>query len=522
MFSFAPRFTPIESIASSRTGVPGGVPEVRRSLPVVRRRGQSVRPTPKRLLKRFRDRLLPRANAMLDVIDPRILTEASARIIALLEDETTADEGPVFRDLLEVVLDLLDSPLGFCGYIDRDGALVCPSMTAGVFDACAASGQSMRFPQEQWGGLWGEILRRRTPLFRNGPHRVPHGHLPLFRSLGVPLLWAGELVGAIHVANRDCDYSERDIEQLELLARPVTPVLRGHLKRRHGGRPEPPSDAVLGTVEQASQEESAQDPAAPSAEEERGAESFAELRRLQTANDDQLRAVRQMQLELFPQAPPQIAGFDIAAQNYPQQIVSGDFYDFIPLPDGSWVIVVGDASGHDLAAAFHMVEAHAALHTFFDCGVPLDQLIDRLNAMLCRHLTGRFVSLFVTRLDPATSRLEFAGAGHDATVLRAGGRRETLHSTGLVLGLDRSGRRASFETITLGAGDLVFLSTDGFSEAQAGDQKLFGRRRVEETLREGAQRSAAETIVRLRERVCAFTQPLSPQDDMTAVVIRKL
>lgn len=458
---------------------------------------------------------------MLDVIDPRILTEAAARIIALLEDETIADEGPVFRDLLEVVLDLLDSPLGFCGYIDRDGALVCPSMTAGVFDTCAVSGKSIRFPQEQWGGLWGEILRRRAPLFRNGPHRVPHGHLPLFRSLGVPLLWEGELVGAIHVANRDCDYSERDVERLELLARPIAPVLRGHLKRRQGGRLELP-ETVLDTVEQASQGEAAQVPAALSAAEERGAESFLELMRRQTENDDQLRAVRQMQLDLFPQAPPQIVGFDIAAQNYPQQIVSGDFYDFIPQPDGSWVIVVGDASGHDLAAAFHMVEAHAALHTFFDCGVPLNQLIDRLNAMLCRHLSGRFVSLFVTRLDPATSRLEFAGAGHDALVLRAGGRRETLHSTGLVLGLDRSGRRASFETITLGAGDVVLLFTDGFSEAQAGDQKLFGRRRVEETLRAGAQRSAAEMIIRLRERVCAFTQPLPPQDDMTAVVIRKL
>lgn len=459
---------------------------------------------------------------MRDVIDPGLLADAATRIIVRLEDETAEQDGPVFHDLLKVVLDLLESPLGFCGYIDPEGALICPSMTGGVFATCQVEGKSIRFPQETWGGLWGEILRRRVPLFRNGPHHVPPGHLPIERSLGAPLLCDGELVGAIHVANRDHDYSARDIQVLELLARPVGPVLRSRLSRRN--RLTPPAGSEIDAAEllRGLRLKLERESSERRAEAVRSADSLAELKRRQRQNDSELQELRQIQLELLPREVPRMTGFDIAAQNYPQSIVSGDFYDFIPLPDGSWVIVVGDASGHDLAAAFHMVEAHAALHTYLDCGVPLDQLLDRLNAMLCRHLTGRFVSLFVARLDPASSRLEFAGAGHDALVLRAGGKRETLHSTGLVLGLDRSGRRASFETITLAAGDVVCLSTDGFYEAHAGDNKLFGRRRLLETLRACAQLSAAETITRMREAVCRFTQPLPPQDDMTAVVVRKL
>jgi serine phosphatase RsbU (regulator of sigma subunit) len=459
---------------------------------------------------------------MRDDIDPGLLTDAATRIIARLEEETPEEDGPVFHDLLKVVLDLLESPLGFFGYIDPDGALICPSMTGEVFAACAVEGKSIRFPPESWGGLWGEILHRRVPLFRNGPHQVPPGHLPIERSLGAPLLCHGDLVGAIHVANRDHDYSAQDVQVLELLARPVGPVLRSRLSRRHRRTLARGSAIDVTDLVGRSRLELECELTERRAEAVQSAESLTELKRRQSQNDSELQEVRQIQLELLPRDVPQMAGFDIAAQNYPQSIVSGDFYDFIPLPDGSWIIVVGDASGHDLAAAFHMVEAHAALHTYLDCGVPLNQLIDRLNAMLCRHLTGRFVSLFVARLDPATSRLEFAGAGHDAIVLRAGGERETLHSTGLVLGLDRSGRRASFETIILAAGDVVCLSTDGFYEARAGDHKLFGHRRVLETLRACAQLSAAETITRLREAVCTFTHPLPPPDDMTAVVVRKL
>jgi len=256
--------------------------------------------------------------------------------------------------------------------------------------------------------------------------------------------------------------------------------------------------------------------------EQEAAEQRAELERRQIATECQLRSVRQIQIDLFPTSIPSIPGFDIAAHNYPQHIVSGDFYDFIAHSDGTWTIIVGDASGHDLPAAVSMVEVHAALHTYLDCGLSLAELIVRLNRMLCRHLTGQFVSLFVTRLDPIAGRLEFAGAGHDATILRAGGRVETLRSTGLVLGLEPESHHPSFESIALHPGDLVLLCTDGFYEVQSPDKKPFGRQRMLDLLRAHADLPAERIIDLLRTATTSFARPFRPQDDMTAVIIRRL
>ena len=89
---------------------------------------------------------------MLDASEYETAAAVAAELVELLE--TDCDNA--YQFVLQRILDTLHSPLGFCGYIDAtDGALVCASMTGGVFDACQVNGKSTRFPREQWGGLWG-------------------------------------------------------------------------------------------------------------------------------------------------------------------------------------------------------------------------------------------------------------------------------------------------------------------------------------------------------------------------------
>src|SRR5690606_3504997 len=64
--------------------------------------------------------------------------------------------------------------------------------------------------------------------------------------------------------------------------------------------------------------------------------------RLQRVNHD-MRIAREIQFRLFPSSPPDFPGFDIAGATYPAEMVDGDYFDYIHLPDETLALVVADA-----------------------------------------------------------------------------------------------------------------------------------------------------------------------------------
>jgi signal transduction histidine kinase/ActR/RegA family two-component response regulator len=128
------------------------------------------------------------------------------------------------------IRELFDSQYGFFGYIrPEDGALVCPSFTSDVWNACRVENKSIEFPRASWGGLWGRILSEQRGLYKNQQHRVPEDHVALHRSMGAPILAGDEMVGAIHVANRPTDYTPADLALLESICAVIGPVLKVRL-----------------------------------------------------------------------------------------------------------------------------------------------------------------------------------------------------------------------------------------------------------------------------------------------------
>ena len=158
----------------------------------------------------------------------RYQLEVSNRIATcfLTEDDDTA-----FADALEVVLEALESPLGFVGFIDEEGRLVCPSMTRGAWDQCEVAGKSVVFEPSVWGGLWGRSLLERRSLVANDGLEPPEGHVPLTSALAVPVLDGGRLLGQLAVANREDGYGEREVELLESVAERVAPILKARQQR---------------------------------------------------------------------------------------------------------------------------------------------------------------------------------------------------------------------------------------------------------------------------------------------------
>lgn len=143
----------------------------------------------------------------------------------------TSTDDAMFADVLDVVLDVFQSRFGFFGYIDEAGSLVCASMSRDILEGYEVADKSLVFPREQWGGLWGRILLEKKGLYKNEFHCVPKGHLPLFRSLGSPIVYQGEMIGSIHVANSEGDYGEEDHELMESICSIIAPVLNARLQR---------------------------------------------------------------------------------------------------------------------------------------------------------------------------------------------------------------------------------------------------------------------------------------------------
>ena len=176
---------------------------------------------------------------MLDVTDRRLTEEqltASRRELELHERIAsvflTRPPDVMFADVLDLVREALASRWGFFGYIDEDGALVAPSMSREVWDACRVDSKDLRFPREDWGdNLWARALTQGKTQVLTGDGKVPKGHLPIDRAVAVPLTFHGDTIGLFIVANRDAAYAANDTRLLESIADYTAPVLHEWLQR---------------------------------------------------------------------------------------------------------------------------------------------------------------------------------------------------------------------------------------------------------------------------------------------------
>jgi phosphoserine phosphatase RsbU/P len=237
---------------------------------------------------------------------------------------------------------------------------------------------------------------------------------------------------------------------------------------------------------------------------------------------DELEVARQLQNELLPKAPPLVPGWQFAHSWRTANDIGGDYCRFEPLPDGRWAIVMADASGHGMAAGLLM----AITDTSLRIAIELDPSPHAVASLLHRAIrrTGdrrAFVTLFYALLDPASGRLEFVSAGHPSPVVRRrDGRLEEPAAGSLPIGARERNEPAAGE-VTLAAGDVVVLATDGLFEALGPEQQTFGWERLRQLIAEPAV-SATGLHERLREAVDRHAGDAAPSDDRTIVVFQRL
>ncbi|MDX1643706.1 MAG: PP2C family protein-serine/threonine phosphatase [Thermoanaerobaculia bacterium] len=235
---------------------------------------------------------------------------------------------------------------------------------------------------------------------------------------------------------------------------------------------------------------------------------------------DELEVAKELQSGLLPEGAPRIGGYRFAHSYRTANEVGGDYYDFLPLPDGRLALVVGDASGHGMAAGLLMAIANATLKTALDVSPEPAQVLTILNRSLCRTGSRRaFMTLFYAVLTPEDGRLDYVCAGHPFPLLRrADGRIEELGRGGLPLGM-KSDLDIRVLSTRLEPGDLLLLYSDGMVEAVSGDRGAFGFDRLRELLATAASPRAVHDRIRTAFDRFLDGEPLT--DDLTLVVLAR-
>lgn len=221
-----------------------------------------------------------------------------------------------------------------------------------------------------------------------------------------------------------------------------------------------------------------------------------------------------IQQALLPRTSPLIPGFRVSGLSIPAGSVGGDWYDFIPLSDGRWGLVLADVSGKGTAAALLMSATRGILRSLAQTGSGPAEVLTRLNNMMIEDFpSGRFVTMVYAELDPSSRVLRIANAGHLAPLLvEPSGHRWINHEHGLPLGISAS--KFSETEVTLGEHSRIAFYSDGITEAEIDSGEEYGAERLLAQMQ-----SPDVTLDGLLADVRKFANGAGLRDDATVILV---
>lgn len=232
---------------------------------------------------------------------------------------------------------------------------------------------------------------------------------------------------------------------------------------------------------------------------------------------------RQIQRSLLPDRVPDVPGLDIAGDSRSCDETGGDYYDVFANGPNRLAVVVGDVSGHGVAAALLMTSARAMIRSLAQLESDPAASITRVNRQLCPDTadTGNFITLFFLEIDSAARTCRWVRAGHDPALVYDPqvDRFTELDGPGMALGIDPNfvfeGRRAGLGR----SGQIILIGTDGIWEAHNAAGEMFGKARLRAIIRRHHRAPAAALRDAVFETLDAFTDTRT-EDDITLAVIK--
>lgn len=239
--------------------------------------------------------------------------------------------------------------------------------------------------------------------------------------------------------------------------------------------------------------------------------------------DQELQVAFDIQASLIPSDSPAIPGCDVAGYWQAARQVSGDFYDFLHLPNGRWGIVIADVTDKGVPAALFMALCRTIIRTVAFNRADPALVLERANDIILNDTASDlFVTVFYAIWDPADHTLTYANGGHNPPLLISPQAEvRLLREHGLVLGVLENVNYQSHQ-VTLKAGDVVVFYTDGVTEALNEDNDEFGMERLRLVVTQAYQESATDIVAAIMQAVGQHAGDTPQFDDSTLVVMKYL
>ena len=253
--------------------------------------------------------------------------------------------------------------------------------------------------------------------------------------------------------------------------------------------------------------------------------SSRNLERLRKVNaekdriDNELRIATNIQKEMLPEQSPKTKrdDVDIFGSLVPAREVGGDLFDYF-IRDEKLFFCIGDVSGKGVPSAMVMTVIHSLFRMASAHENNPAYIMQTMNETSCEgNESNIFVTLFIGILDLPTGHLCYCNAGHDVPVIVGRGALDV--KANLPLGLFTDFTYQMQETI-LESGSMLFLYTDGLTEAKNRQRKQFGLDRVQAVLKDATDLSPEQLLEKMTQEVCAFVENAGQSDDLTMLAIR--
>ncbi|MBN2071173.1 MAG: SpoIIE family protein phosphatase [Candidatus Krumholzibacteriota bacterium] len=239
--------------------------------------------------------------------------------------------------------------------------------------------------------------------------------------------------------------------------------------------------------------------------------------------ENELNIARKVQEGLLPQSLPATPGLEVAGKSDSCLEIAGDYYDVINLDENLTVLAIGDVSGKGAGAAMLMSNLQASIRTAVKIGSNLKNIVDQINHLIYENTQAhQFITFFIGIYDRRTSLFSYVNAGHNSPyVVSRDGSVKLLEQGGLILGAvpDFS---YELEQVKLEQGDLVFLYTDGLSEATDPDGEMFEEARIEKFIAANRDLPPGRLLEALEVEAGSFIRGNPMSDDLTLLAFKVL
>jgi sigma-B regulation protein RsbU (phosphoserine phosphatase) len=223
---------------------------------------------------------------------------------------------------------------------------------------------------------------------------------------------------------------------------------------------------------------------------------------------------------IFPPFPDRDE-FDLYGSMLPAKEVGGDFYDFFLVDKDTLAVLIADVSGKGVPAALFMVIAKTLIKNNAQYGLGPKEVFEKVNDLLCAdNEEGMFVTAFMGYLDIPTGKFTCVNAGHNPPLIKRGGVFDWLKvKRGLVLA-GMAGMRYKEEETKFEPGDMLYLYTDGVTEAVNPEEELFSEARLLAAAAAHREtQNLREFTASIKQEIDAFAREAEQADDITMLAL---